>query len=53
MYRRIHALTGNAGVAGLPLIAQMCDALEALLKELHEKPKNINRFHPSHGRLGG
>src|SRR6516162_9653271 len=42
MYRRIHALTGNAGLAGLALIAQMADALEALLKELHEKPKNIN-----------
>ncbi len=42
MYRRIHALTGNAGLAGAPLIAQMGDALEALLKELHENPKNIN-----------
>jgi DNA-binding response OmpR family regulator len=42
IYRRIHALTGNAGLAGLTLIAQMADALEALLKELHEKPKNIN-----------
>jgi len=42
LYRRIHALTGNAGVAGMPQIARMADALEALLKELHEKPKNIN-----------
>jgi len=41
LYRRIHALTGNAGVAGVPQIARMADALEALLKELHEKPKNI------------
>ena len=39
---RRHALTGNAGVAGMPQIARMSDALEALLKELHEKPKNIN-----------
>jgi PleD family two-component response regulator len=42
LYRRIHALTGNAGVAGMPQIARMSDALEALLKELHEKPKHIN-----------
>jgi DNA-binding response OmpR family regulator len=42
MYRRIHALTGNAGVAGMPQIACMSDAFEALLKELHEKPKNLN-----------
>jgi len=42
LYRRIRALTGNAAVAGLKHIAQMTDALEALLKELHEKPQNIN-----------
>jgi CheY-like chemotaxis protein len=42
MYRRIHALTSNAGVSGMVVIAQMTDALEALLKELYEKPKNIN-----------
>jgi DNA-binding response OmpR family regulator len=42
LYRRIHALTGNAGITGMLQIAQMADALEALLKELYEKPKNIN-----------
>jgi DNA-binding response OmpR family regulator len=42
LYRRIHALTGNAGVAGLVQIAHLSAALEALLKELYEKPKNIN-----------
>ncbi|MEI9863207.1 MAG: response regulator [Limisphaerales bacterium] len=41
LYRRVHALDGNAGVAGLVTIAHMAAALEALLKELHEKPKNI------------
>jgi DNA-binding response OmpR family regulator len=41
LYRRIHALTGNAGISGLLQIAHMADALEALLKELYEKPKNI------------
>jgi DNA-binding response OmpR family regulator len=42
MYRRMHSLTSNAGITGLLQIAQMADALEALLKELFEKPKNIN-----------
>ncbi|HTL57556.1 MAG TPA: response regulator [Candidatus Limnocylindrales bacterium] len=42
MYRRIHGLTSNAGFNGMLTIAHMADALEALLKELYEKPKNIN-----------
>jgi len=42
IYRRIHAVNGNAGVAGLVQIAHLAAALEALLKELYEKPKNIN-----------
>jgi DNA-binding response OmpR family regulator len=42
LYRRLHALTGNAGIAGLNQIAKMSDAIEALLKELYEKPKGIN-----------
>lgn len=41
LYRRIHALTGNAGIAGLLQISNLSDALEALLKELYEKPKNF------------
>ncbi len=42
LYRHVHALDGNAAVAGLVTIAQMAAALEALLKELHVKPGNIN-----------
>jgi len=42
LYRRVHAVNGNAGIAGLVLIAHLAAALEALLKELYEKPKNIN-----------
>jgi DNA-binding response OmpR family regulator len=42
IYRRIHALTANSGMVGMALIAQISDALEALLKELQEKPKNLN-----------
>ncbi len=41
LYRRVHALTSNAGLTNMLLIAQMADALEALLKELSEKPRNI------------
>jgi CheY-like chemotaxis protein len=42
MYRRVHGLAANAGLTGLALIAPMADAFEALLKELCDKPKNIN-----------
>ena len=42
LYRQIHALNGNAGIAGLSHIAHMSAAFEALLKEIYEKPKNIN-----------
>jgi DNA-binding response OmpR family regulator len=42
LYRRLHALTGNAGIAGLSVVSKMSDAVEALLKELYEKPTNIN-----------
>ena len=42
LHRRVHALAGNAGIAGLVLIGNMASAFEALLKELFEKPKNIN-----------
>jgi len=42
MYQRIRALTGNAGFADMSQIARMSDALEALLKELYEKPKTFN-----------
>src|SRR5207302_1163765 len=39
--RRIHSLSANAGITGMLQIAQMAEAVEALLKELYEKPKNI------------
>ncbi len=42
LYRRVHALNGNAALAGLVQIAHMSGAFEALLKEIYEKPKNIN-----------
>src|ERR1035438_505821 len=42
LYRRVHAVSGNASIAGLIPIANMAAALEALFKELYEKPKNIN-----------
>src|SRR6185437_11818407 len=42
LFHRAHTLSGNAGIAGATQIALMADALEALVKELQEKPKNIN-----------
>ncbi len=42
LYRRMHSLSSNAGIAGASDIALMADALEALLKELQDKPNNIN-----------
>ncbi|HTY87187.1 MAG TPA: response regulator [Candidatus Acidoferrum sp.] len=42
LYCRIHSVNGNAGIAGLKPIAHLAAALEALLKELYEQPKNIN-----------
>jgi CheY-like chemotaxis protein len=42
LYRRVHAVNGNAGIAGFVPIAHLAAALEALLKELYENPKNIN-----------
>jgi CheY-like chemotaxis protein len=42
LYRQVHAVNGNASLAGMVLIAHMSSALEALLKEIYEKPKNIN-----------
>jgi DNA-binding response OmpR family regulator len=42
LYRQTHSLSSNAGIAGAADIAILADALEALLKELQEKPKSIN-----------
>ncbi len=42
LYRSAHKLTGGANVTGIGIIAQLCEAIEALLTELHEKPANIN-----------
>jgi DNA-binding response OmpR family regulator len=42
LYRRTHSLSSNAGIAGSGQVATMADALEALLKELLDKPKSIN-----------
>jgi DNA-binding response OmpR family regulator len=42
LYRKVHSVTSNSAVAGLTVISKMSSALEALIKELYEKPKNIN-----------
>lgn len=42
LYHQTHSLSSNAGIAGAADIALFADALEALLKELQDKPKSIN-----------
>jgi DNA-binding response OmpR family regulator len=42
LYSRVRSITSNASLSGMWQIAQMSDALEALLKELQDKPKSIN-----------
>jgi DNA-binding response OmpR family regulator/HPt (histidine-containing phosphotransfer) domain-containing protein len=42
LYRKVHSLTGSAGIAGFTAVSQFTAALEVLLKELYDKPKNIN-----------
>jgi DNA-binding response OmpR family regulator len=42
LYRKVHAVTSGAGLAGLANIAQIAATLELLLTELYDKPKNIN-----------
>jgi DNA-binding response OmpR family regulator len=41
LFRGIHAIGGRAAAARFHALAQMCSALEALLKELCEKPARI------------
>ncbi len=42
LYRQVHALNSNAGIGGLAQIAHVASAFEALLKEVYEKPRNLN-----------
>jgi len=42
MYRHAHAITSKTAVAEMWRVAQLSDALEALLKELFEKPGTLN-----------
>jgi CheY-like chemotaxis protein len=41
MHRQIHSLAGSTGLIGFRKIAQVANALEALLIELHAKPNKI------------
>jgi CheY-like chemotaxis protein len=41
LYRKVRAFTANAGMAGLTFLAKLSAAMEALLKELLEKPKSM------------
>jgi len=40
--RQVRLVCGNAGIVGMVSLARLAAALEALLKDLYEKPRNIN-----------
>jgi DNA-binding response OmpR family regulator len=42
LYYHIHAVMGAAHLANLPEFAQLAEALEAMVMELHAKPNTIN-----------
>lgn len=42
IFRTVHSITGNAGLAGFRRIGQVSASLEALLQELQDSPKYIN-----------
>jgi DNA-binding response OmpR family regulator len=42
LYTRVRSFTNHAGLAGMTQVAQIGEALEALLRELNEKPARIN-----------
>ena len=42
LFRMVHALAGNAGLAGCALIAQFATTFETLLKELRDQPLFLN-----------
>lgn len=42
LYRQLHELTGAAHLGGLADFAQLAEATEALIMELHQKPEAIN-----------
>ena len=43
LYQKVHSLTGNAVAAEARSVARLSSAVEALLKELHDNPKHLNR----------
>jgi DNA-binding response OmpR family regulator len=43
LYEKVHSFTGNAVAAEARSVARLSSALEALLRELHNKPRHINR----------
>ena len=41
LYRKVRSFSSNAGMAGLPYLAKMGAAAEALVKEMMDKPKTL------------
>ena len=42
LYRKVRSFSSNAGMAGLPYLAKMGAATEALVKEMLDKPKTVS-----------
>ena len=42
IYRLVRSVNNSAGIVGLAQIHHLASALEALLKEIYEKPQNLN-----------
>lgn len=38
LYRKLHAFSGVAGLAGLKRLGELCNSMESLLVEMHENP---------------
>lgn len=38
LYRKLHAFSGVAGLAGLKRLGELCNSMESLLIEMHENP---------------
>jgi PleD family two-component response regulator len=43
LYRKIHSVLGTSALAGMKKVSKFCSAVEALLKDLYQKPEHINQ----------
>jgi CheY-like chemotaxis protein len=48
LYRKVHSLTGSAGIAGFSAVSQLTSALEVLLRELQHQRLDAPHCRPVH-----